>query len=572
MQLPQLIDLSNKSCRFTCRGATENAIDFLYITGIQSVRILKRVRRRLSRFFRPFTNLVKSLYAAFIGKRIAELKEEFSSIREGFSIARKRIEEAKKVGLSHVFHEYIIVTAKSFIRHKGFVCSILNIAAPVGAVFLLGFTVQYWTGLNYGLMLAYDGKEVAAIQNEKVFEQASEMVSQRMVHDTADSDVKINITPTFHLTVVDAGSVSPVNTVCDKIIQQSNGIIEEASGLYVNGELVGAVKSSADLRYMLQNILNKAKGADNNATAAFTQDVETINGLFPTTSIMKTEALNKIITGTSKSPVTYTVKEGDTVTSIAKANHTTISALNKINNNQLGDSLMPGDLINLEVAVPMLNVQLVKTVDYQVPLSYKTVTISDDSQYTDYSKLKTEGVNGIQKCVDKIYYINGMESKREIISRTVVTPSVDKVVVTGTKKRPAISGLGVSSGSLMWPVPSLHTITTYFTWRWGSFHTGIDISGGGAYGRTIVASDGGVVISAGWDSGGYGNCVRINHRNGLVTLYGHASRVLVSPGQRVTKGQAIALIGSTGNSTGPHCHFEVIKNGTKVNPLGYVGR
>lgn len=571
MQLPQLSGLYNK-CQFTCRGATENAINFLYITGIQSVRILKRVRRRVSRFFRPFTNLVKSLYAAYIGKRIANLKEECSSIREGFAIARRRIEEAKKAGLSHVFHEYIIVTAKSFIRHKGFVCSILNLAAPIGAAFLLGFTIRYWTGLNYGLVLAYDGKEVATIQNEKVFEQASEMVSQRMVHDKADSNIKINVTPTFRLAVVDEGTISPVNTVCDKIIQQSNGIIEEASGLYVNGELIGAVKSSADLRYMLQNILDKAKGNDPNATAAFTQDVETINGLFPTTSIMTPEALNKIITGTSKSAVTYTVKEGDTVTSIAKANHTTIAALNKINNNQLGDNLMPGDLINLEVAVPMLNVQIVKTVTYQVPLSYKTVTIPDDSQYTDYSKLKNEGINGVQQCVDKIYYINGMESKREIVSRTVVKPSVDKVVITGTKKRPAIRGRGVSTGSLMWPVPSLHTITTYFTWRWGVFHSGIDISGGGAYGKTIVAADGGVVISAGWDSGGYGNCVRINHGNGLTTLYGHASKVLVSPGQRVSKGQAIALVGSTGNSTGPHCHFEVIKRGTKVNPLGYVSR
>jgi Membrane proteins related to metalloendopeptidases len=208
---------------------------------------------------------------------------------------------------------------------------------------------------------------------------------------------------------------------------------------------------------------------------------------------------------------------------------------------------------------------------YEVPLSYKTVTIKDDSQYTDYSKVKTDGVNGTQKCVDKVYYVNGVEQKRDVISRTVVVPSTDKVVITGTKKRPKYSGAGVSSGNLMWPVPSLHTITTYFTWRWGSFHTGIDISGGSAYGKTIVAADGGTVVSAGWSSG-YGYCVKISHGGGLQTLYGHASKILVSAGQRVSKGQAIALVGSTGNSTGPHCHFEVIKNGTKVNPLSYVSR
>nr|WP_319487985.1 peptidoglycan DD-metalloendopeptidase family protein [uncultured Caproiciproducens sp.] len=572
MQFPEP-KIKKTACKNSYYRLLKTTTDYLYIVGIQTVRIFKRVGRRLSRFFRPFTNLCKSLYAASVGKRISSLKEEIQSIREGFSIARIRIAEAKKLGYGRVLKEYITVTGKSFVRHKGFVFSILNIAVPIGAIILLGATVRFWTGLNYGLILAYDGKEVATIQNEKIFEQASEMVSQRMVHDTADNDIDIdiNVTPTFKLEIVDANSFLAVNSVCDKIIQQSNGIIEEASGLYVNGELIGAVKSSADLRYILQNILNKAKGTDTSATAAFAQDVETINGLFPTTTIMTTESMDKVITGTSQSAVTYTVKEGDTVTSIAKANHTTIAELNKINNNQLGDDLMPGDLINMEVAVPMLNVQLVKTIAYQVPLSYKTVTIQDDSQYTDYSKLKTEGVNGTQKCVDKVYYVNGVEQKRDVISRAVILPSTDKVVVTGTKKRPQYSGAGVSSGSLMWPVPSLHTITTYFTWRWGSFHTGIDISGGSAYGKTIVAADGGTVVLAGWNSG-YGNCVKINHGNGIATLYGHASKILVTVGQRVSKGQAIALIGSTGNSTGPHCHFEVIKNGTKVNPLSYVSR
>jgi murein DD-endopeptidase MepM/ murein hydrolase activator NlpD len=563
MQFPKLKKLS--------KNVFEDLNDFLYIVGIQSVRILKRVRRRLTRFLRPATNLFKHLYAVSVGRQIAGLKKEIRSIREGFSIAGKRISEAKKQGYWRTFTEYVWVAGKSFVRHRGFLFSILNILVPVGATFLLVMTVQHWTGLTYGLVLSYDGQEVATIQNEKVFEQATELVSQRMVHDTVASDLGVKFTPTFQLAIVDASRFSTANYVCDQIIQQSNGIIEEASGLYVDGDLIGTVKSSADLRFILQNILNKARGSDTGATAAFAEDVETVTGLFPTTTIITTEAMNKLITGTSKSGVTYTVKDGDTATSIAKANNTTIAELNKINNNQIGDDLHPGDLINLEVSVPMLGVELVKNITYQVPLSYKTVTMQDDSQYTDYSKVKTEGANGVQQCVDKVYYVNGVESKRDVITRTVITPSVDKVVITGTKKRPKYSSSGESTGSLMWPVPSLHTITTYFTWRWGSFHTGIDISGGGAYGRTIVAADGGVVVSSGWKNG-YGNCVQINHGGGIQTLYGHASKLLVRAGQRVSKGQAIALVGSTGNSTGPHCHFEVIKNGTKVNPLGYVAR
>lgn len=547
----------------------EDSNRFLYIVGIQSVRIIKRVRRRLHRFLKPASDLFKRLYAVTVGRQITNLQKEVDSIHEGISIAGRKIAEARKQGFWRTFATYLWVAGKSLVRHKAFLCSILNILAPAASVVLLVMTVRYWTGLNYGLVLSYDGKQVATIQSEKVYEQATEMVSQRMVHDTAASDISVKYTPAFQLSVVDTNEYSTVSFVCDKIIQQSNGIIEEASGLYVDGQLIGAVKSSADLRYILQNILNKARNGDTTSTAAFAQDVQTINGLFPTTTLITSDAMNKLLTGTSKSAVTYTVKLGDTVTSIAKDNNTTIAELNKLNNNQLGDNLHPGDLITLQVSTPMLSVEMVKSLSYRVPLSYKTVTIQDSTQYTDYSKVKTEGINGVQQCVDKVYYINGTESRREIVSRTVVVPSVDKVVITGTKKRPKVSGLGESTGKLMWPVPSLRMITTYFTWRWGSFHSGIDISGGSAYGRTIVAADGGVVVYSGWKNG-YGQCVQISHGNGIQTLYGHASRLLVSSGQRVSKGQAIARVGSTGNSTGPHCHFEVIKNGTKVNPLKYV--
>src|SRR5699024_4152515 len=140
-----------------------------------------------------------------------------------------------------------------------FVCGILNIAAPLGALVLLIFTIQYWNSLNYGLVLTYDGQEIATIQDENIFEQATEMVNQRMIHDVEGEDTQVEITPSFKLSVVDENRYSAASAVCDLIIKQSDGIIEEASGLYVDGELIGAVKSSADLRYILQNILNAAK-------------------------------------------------------------------------------------------------------------------------------------------------------------------------------------------------------------------------------------------------------------------------------------------------------------------------
>ncbi len=127
-------------------------------------------------------------------------------------------------------------------------------------------------------------------------------------------------------------------------------------------------------------------------------------------------------------------------------------------------------------------------------------------------------------------------------------------------------------GDMKWPVPSCNTVVSYFgnrlhpilkTYR---MHTGIDIDA--KQGASIVAANSGTVIIAEW-RGGYGNAVIIDHGGGITTLYGHASKLLVKKGQKVTKGQVIALVGSTGLSTGPHLHFEIRKNGEPVDPLKF---
>ncbi len=120
----------------------------------------------------------------------------------------------------------------------------------------------------------------------------------------------------------------------------------------------------------------------------------------------------------------------------------------------------------------------------------------------------------------------------------------------------------------IWPATGV--VTSPYGLRWGGsdFHPGMDIAND--LGTPIVATADGVVEYAGWDSGGYGNMVDINHGNGIMTRYGHASQVIVSSGQSVKRGQIIAYMGSTGFSTGPHVHYEVHVNGQKVNPISYL--
>ena len=130
-----------------------------------------------------------------------------------------------------------------------------------------------------------------------------------------------------------------------------------------------------------------------------------------------------------------------------------------------------------------------------------------------------------------------------------------------------------TGGVFAWPAPSYTYISSPYGYRTHpvlgrtKFHSGLDLAAPG--GSNILAAADGTVRSAGWN-GGYGYCVVVDHGGGVATLYGHASKLLVSSGQRVTKGQVIALVGTTGMSTGNHLHFEVLKNGATTDPMAYL--
>lgn len=153
------------------------------------------------------------------------------------------------------------------------------------------------------------------------------------------------------------------------------------------------------------------------------------------------------------------------------------------------------------------------------------------------------------------------------------TAEMDRIFQAMQWKDEAYAG-----GEMAWPLPGHYTLTSRFGYRFGGsdFHTGIDISsnGSGCYGATIVAANDGTVVkvNTAYTPGvGYGKYVMIDHGGQIATLYGHCSEILVSEGQQVTRGQAIAKVGATGWATGPHLHFEVRINGKHVEPGQYIG-
>lgn len=164
---------------------------------------------------------------------------------------------------------------------------------------------------------------------------------------------------------------------------------------------------------------------------------------------------------------------------------------------------------------------------------------------------------------------NNLEDKITI-GKKIILPGAKPISAPVVYRPPQTTNLPTSRISapasntkLLWPTAA-RRITQYFGWR----HTGLDIAG--PIGTPIYAAESGVVIKAGWNRGGYGYYIIIDHGNGLATLYGHNSKLLVSTGEQVVRGQQISQMGSTGRSTGPHLHFEVRINSRVNNPLSYI--
>ena len=211
---------------------------------------------------------------------------------------------------------------------------------------------------------------------------------------------------------------------------------------------------------------------------------------------------------------------------------------------------------------PRITIHSTETATYTASVPFDVQYIDNASMYEGETSIKSEGQEGTDLIVATVERVNGEEVNRTVVSTTRISEPVAEVQYRGTKPIPATQG----TGAFQYPLYH-YTISSYFGMRWGTLHTGVDLAA--PYGTKIYASDGGTVTFAGW-KGSYGYLVIISHGGLYETYYAHCSKILVSVGENVYQGQNIALVGSTGYSTGPHCHFEVRYNGTPYNPLNYL--
>jgi murein DD-endopeptidase MepM/ murein hydrolase activator NlpD len=258
----------------------------------------------------------------------------------------------------------------------------------------------------------------------------------------------------------------------------------------------------------------------------------------------------------------YVAQSGDVLGTIANNHGLALADFLALNPGLTEDSVVNiGQEVNVTALKPYLEIIIEKDENRKETIPFENQVVEDANMPKGETKVQQEGKNGERSVNYLISTQNGVTVSNVVTSETILAEPVPHILVKGTKVIPSRG-----TGNLAWPTVGGY-ISSQQGQRWGKAHKGIDIAR--PSNRTIKAADNGKVVSAGLD-GGYGNKIVIDHENGLRTVYAHLDSIGVSVGQTVSQGSAIGVMGSTGNSTGVHLHFEVYKNGALQNPLNYV--
>ena len=314
--------------------------------------------------------------------------------------------------------------------------------------------------------------------------------------------------PKLSLTLTVADKFDDAAKVADALIENSNEIVY-GSALIVNGEIVACVQASGLEKLLDARLMAyNIEGAENNAL--FVDNVRYETG--------------------------YYLKEDLT------------------------------DIKDLEATVESLAVKTVSKYNTDVKIPYSTTNVKTDTKPMGYYAVTTKGVEGIKRKSLVVERVNGEEVSRIQTAEEIIEEPVTRVVTIGTASVSNGSRKGSSSGLICPIEKGKYTVSAYF--GDGRNHKAIDLAAN--KGTAIFAAASGTVTYAGYD-GDYGYSIVIDHGNGMKTRYAHASYLCAKKGDVVSQGDMIAAVGRTGYSTGNHLHFEVIINGTRVNPAPYIG-
>lgn len=363
--------------------------------------------------------------------------------------------------------------------------------------------------------------------------------------------------------VPETALMDPMSTA-ELLLSRIDGIVTEYA-LSVNGTVVGANRSRMGLTLLKERLLDQRVEDTDSIHTQFVQDIRVEQVTVSSSELLSLSEIRSRLAANRTEAGFYTVAAGDTVSAISLHYGLTLSQVKELNPDLDVDKIGIGDKILVSMAKPMLTVEEVRIESYTEAVPFEVREIGNSSMYVIDSRLIQKGVEGAADVTARVVYHNGVEARREILTYTVVEEPTPQIKEVGTKSLPA----WWPTGTFIHPCPGYVYISSNFGYRksFGDNHSGIDLAANS--GTPIYAADGGTVKVAS-RNGNYGLVVYIDHGNGYVTRYAHCSKLLVKVGQKVAQGEKIALVGSTGKSTGPHLHFEIRYNGTAKNPKNYL--
>ena len=362
---------------------------------------------------------------------------------------------------------------------------------------------------------------------------------------------------------------SESNEFTVELVEDSNGLYSSLKTNFVSADVkvneAAKVLASADGTGKADEAAkNDVVYTDGVLSVDFAENIEIIPTKASDANVVSIDEAYELITKEHAEKGTYTVSAGDSLYGIAESHGLTLDELFALNYGiDINTTIYDGDLITVTVPASEISVVVVEEKSYDESYSADVEYVDNDTLYKGTENVLREGSKGERSVVALVTYVNGVESKREIIKQTVTKKAVAKKVERGTLTPPTyikpVNSTNITSpyGYRIHPVNGTHTLHSGVDWYVPS-------------GTAVKASSSGTVITAGWN-GVYGYCVDIKHPNGTMTRYAHLSSIAVSYGQTVSQGQVIAYSGATGVVTGPHLHFELYINGCSVNPVDYTG-
>jgi len=376
------------------------------------------------------------------------------------------------------------------------------------------------------------------------------------------------------------------NTEVKKTISKEINVQAESYALVIdskpvayieNEEKANEVLKQIKLKYISENDLKEieARKTANNTElpplkenesrildVRLSQEVSISKEKIAPEKIMPVENVVKLLEKGSLEEIKYKVKDGDVLGGIAYAHNLKLNELLAINPGLTEESVLQIDQeLNVTTLKPFVEVIIDKEYSTKEAIPFEKEVEEDSSMPKGDTKVKQEGKDGTRVANYRISEQNGKVITKDLVKEDVIQEPVKHIVIKGTKVIPSRG-----DGSFAWPTVGGY-VSSHVGYRWGRMHKGLDIAR--PANRTIKAADNGVVVSAGYD-GGFGNKIVVNHQNGFQTVYAHLASIEVRVGQVVSKGSKIGVMGSTGDSTGVHLHFEIHKNGNIENPLKYI--